>query len=70
MDFSYYACFISLGLGIISVIFNSLHFKTSAAVSAVVCVLLGGYLACVVDFPISLLGGISVILGMMTIKDY
>lgn len=72
MDFSlgFYASMISLFFGILSIAFNLFNLKTIAAVLSVVSVFLGGYLTCMIEFPVSLIGGISVITGIMTIRSY
>jgi len=72
MEFSlgFYLSIISLICAILSITFYYLNFKTLSAYTSIFSVILGGYLTCVLDFPISLIGGISVIMSMTNIKNY
>lgn len=57
-------------LGPISMLLHRLGLRILAAVFAVLAVLIGGYWTVTAPFPVSILGGISVITGAMTIRKY
>jgi hypothetical protein len=57
-------------LGPAAMMLNRLGFKKAAVFVAVLAVLVGGYWALVAPFPISLAGGASAIIGLMTINRY
>lgn len=57
-------------LGPLSMILHRLGFRTFAAIVAVVAVLIGGYWTVTAPFPVSIIGGISVLTGLTTIRKY
>lgn len=57
-------------LGPTAMILNRMGFRRASVFVAVLAVLVGGYWALVAPFPISLAGGASAIIGLMTINRY
>lgn len=57
-------------LGPLSMLLHRIGLRTCAAVVAVMAVLIGGYWTIMAPFPVSIIGGISALMGLMTIRKY